>query len=114
VLIVDADDGSRERLADILSPNGYDVRVAWDAASAIEQAGERPDVVLLDPAVLGIERSGTADWPGQRAEWRGVPIIFLTAGESPPEFADASLSPPRVLRKNASSREEILAEIERS
>lgn len=73
ILVVDDEDDIRATISDILEDEGYDVSVAADAATArAEVSRERPDLILLDvwmPGVDGItllrewSREGTARCP---------------------------------------------------
>ena len=64
ILVVDDEIGIRELLSEILSDEGYQVRLAQNAADArASRSQARPDLVLLDiwsrtPTALRCSRSG--------------------------------------------------------
>ncbi len=78
VLVVDDEPEVRQLLQDFLSGRGYDVLVAASGAEALEAVdAQRPDVVLLDVAMPGLDGVETlrrivmTDPP--------VPVIMVTA-----------------------------------
>lgn len=79
VLVVDDDQQIRQLVADRLSRDGYDVRMASDATEALQlTARELPSVILLDvimPGVSGIELCRRLKSDPRTAQ---IPLIFLT------------------------------------
>ena len=84
VLVVDDYDDARELLGLILQHVGFDVRLAANGAEALERARlDRPDVVVMDlfmPGMDGIEATRR-----MRADpaLRHVPVIAYTARTTP-------------------------------
>ncbi len=79
VLVVDDDEGIRRLLAYELQPLGLDVLEAADGASALETAAaERPDAILLDVLMPGVDGWETLKCLKQRSETRGIPVIVLS------------------------------------
>ena len=78
ILVVDDEQAVRESLRRSLTFNGYDVVLAEDGASALDQIGkEQPDLVILDvmmPRMDGLEVCRTL-----RSSGDDRPILVLTA-----------------------------------
>ncbi len=81
ILVVDDDRGIRETLGDVLSDEGYHVRLAQNGAEALEflRQGQSPSLILLDLSMP------VMDGPAFRAaqlEDRAlaqIPVVVLTA-----------------------------------
>jgi two-component system response regulator MprA len=85
VLLVDDDAALRRAVARALELEGYDVAVAEDGLAALsffEDGGSRPDVVVLDVMMPGLDGLGTCR--AIRAV-SPVPILMLTARDSVPD-----------------------------
>ena len=80
VLIVEDEPAIAELVAINLRHEGFEVRIAGDAAAAVTQVDERlPDLVILDwmlPGQSGLQLSRS--WRAQ-ARTKALPIIMLTA-----------------------------------
>jgi DNA-binding response OmpR family regulator len=80
VLIADDEPNIVTALEYLLQRNGYEVFVARDGEHALQLIeAHRPDVVLLDvmmPVKSGYE---VCQRVRERADWRGIRIIMLTA-----------------------------------
>jgi two-component system KDP operon response regulator KdpE len=77
ILVVDDEPNVLEALRAILEGRGYSVRTATTGARALDEvASDRPDIVLLDLAMPGID--GLEVCRKIRA-WSGVPILLLSA-----------------------------------
>lgn len=78
ILVVDDDDGIRLVLNDILTEEGYRVRLATNGSEALEQIAERePALMFLDivmPKVSGVEVLAQLTSAGQQ-----FPVAVLTA-----------------------------------
>ena len=89
VLVADDSAVVRKVLSDRLGEQGWEVREAPDGAVALELAlDEPPQTVLLDiemPRLNGLQV--LAAFKGEPA-LRDVPVIFLTARDSPEQVAD--------------------------
>lgn len=80
VMIVDDTPANLAVLSDALEEFGYRVLVATDGYSALEQLNFiRPDVILLDGMMPGIDGFETCHRIKQREETRNIPILFMTA-----------------------------------
>jgi two-component system response regulator MprA len=78
VLVVDDDAALRAALARALALEGYDVDVAEDGARAVAcfEAGDAPDVVVLDVLMPNLDGLGACRRIRARSD---VPILMLTA-----------------------------------
>ncbi len=80
ILLVEDDELNRDSLLRLLRRRGYDILVAVDGEEALTvAAAERPDVILMDMRLPGID-----GWEATRRlkgdpETRAIPIIALTA-----------------------------------
>ena len=80
LLIVDDTPTNLEILVDFFSEQGFDVLVAMDGESAIEQiAHARPELILLDVMMPGIDGSEICKVMRSDAEMVDTPIIFISA-----------------------------------
>jgi DNA-binding response OmpR family regulator len=80
VLVVDDDQSIVELLALVLQDAGYQVVTANDGREAIVQAiQERPDAVILDILMPGLDGWQVCDHLLSHEQTAGTPIIFLTA-----------------------------------
>ncbi len=77
VLLVDDSASQRAVIAHRLKQGGYDVAIATDGEDCLRVLGGlRPDIVLLDVVMPGIDGWETLD---RIRETSGVPVIMLTA-----------------------------------
>ena len=80
ILIVDDNPNNLEVLAHILTEVGYQVSVAIDGETAIEQVEyHQPELILLDIMMPGIDGFETCRRLKANPLTREIPIIFLTA-----------------------------------
>ena len=80
VLVVDDTPGNLRVLVDSLSNRGLDILVATDGKSAIERAAySRPDLILLDVIMPGIDGFETCRIFKEKPETIDIPVIFMTA-----------------------------------
>jgi DNA-binding NarL/FixJ family response regulator len=80
VLIVDDTPDNLALLSDALDLAGYMVLVAMDGTSALERMQRRrPDVVLLDAMMPGIDGFETCRRIKAQAELADIPVLFMTA-----------------------------------
>ncbi len=80
ILMVDDTPANLIVLCDLLDESGFEVRVALDGASALEQvAYVRPDLILLDVQMPGMDGFETCRILREQAATRDIPIIFMTA-----------------------------------
>ena len=79
VLIVDDVPDNVSLLHDALEESGYTVLVALDGASALQRAAQaRPDIVLLDAMMPGLDGFEVARRLKAEATTAHIPIIFMT------------------------------------
>lgn len=80
ILIIDDNPTNLNVLFEYLEESGFEVSVAQNGRSALEQVAQiRPDLILLDimmPDIDGFEICRTLK---KRPETHGIPIIFMTA-----------------------------------
>lgn len=80
VLIVDDTPTNLEVLVDYLTVSGFDIFVATDGESALEQLNHvRPDLILLDVMMPGIDGFETCRRLKKSKETKDIPVIFMTA-----------------------------------
>jgi two-component system cell cycle response regulator DivK len=80
ILVVDDNAVSRELLRYILKPLGLEIVEAAFGVEALERiAEERPDVVLLDLDMPGLDGYGVLREVRRRPEWAGLRVIAVTA-----------------------------------
>ncbi len=80
VLLVDDTPTNLEVLVDYLTEQGVDVFVATSGEEALERARlTRPDVVLLDVMMPGLDGFETCERLKAEPDTRDVPVIFMTA-----------------------------------
>jgi PAS domain S-box-containing protein len=80
VLMVDDTPANLGVLYELLSEAGYDVLVAEDGESALDRAAyARPDLILLDVMMPGIDGFETCRILKERPDTRDIPVIFMSA-----------------------------------
>ena len=90
ILIVEDDELNRDSLRRLLRRRGYDILLAVDGEEALAvAAAERPDVILMDMRLPGID-----GWEATRRlkadpATRVIPVIALTAHAMASDRADA-------------------------
>ena len=89
LLIVEDERPIRELLQTLLTDQGWHVDTAADGQSALEWLDQqRPDLVLLDISLPGVDGFAVADRLRERYE--GVPFVVMTADGHADEMADAA------------------------
>ena len=79
VLVVDDNADARESLAMLLQASGHDTRLAQDGDNALKTALDyRPDVVLLDIGLPGVDGFQVAKRMRQEPTLKGVVLVALT------------------------------------
>jgi CheY-like chemotaxis protein len=79
VLVVDDDDDQRAMYAMVLEAAGYRVVESAHGTNAIAKAiGLRPDLILLDLSMPGLDGCQTCRWLKATPETSGIPVIMLT------------------------------------
>lgn len=80
ILVVDDHEEIREALAEILEEEGHKVLQSPDGLNALEViASSKPDVVLLDIAMPGIDGLETLRRLKEKPESASMPVIMVTA-----------------------------------
>jgi CheY-like chemotaxis protein len=80
VLIVDDNEDAATSLAWLVAAWGYEVRTAFDGVTALIQAEDfRPDVVLCDLAMPGVDGCKVAESLHHHAEFAGSLLVAITA-----------------------------------
>jgi PAS domain S-box-containing protein len=110
ILLVEDDEGSRELLSRILTPENWWVDEATNGLTALAAIQtHKPDVILLDlmmPEMDGFELIGMIH---RNPDWREIPIIILTALElTEADKARLNGNVIEVIMKNATQSEELL------
>lgn len=105
VLVVDDEPQVRQIMASYLSREGFNVRVVGDGAAALaELAKKRPDLVVLDLMLPGVD--GLTVLRRLRASGDQVPVIVLSAkGQESERVAGLELGADDYIAKPASPRE---------
>jgi CheY-like chemotaxis protein len=90
ILVVDDDDLLREVAQSALElVGGWQVSTAQSGAEAQQQAlAERPDAILLDVMMPGLDGPTTANALQADPATRDIPIIFLTAKVSAGDYGE--------------------------
>lgn len=82
ILVIEDDEYSRDALAHLLAAEGYEAQSASDGESGVEKAHElRPDVVVLDLNLPGIDGKQVIQMLRNDGPLRGVPILVVTGDE---------------------------------
>lgn len=82
MLIVEDDPALREVYAEVLSGEGYGVRLAangHEALAQLEAGKEPPCAILLDLRMPGMNGWELADRLRETSRWRRVPIVVVAA-----------------------------------
>ncbi len=80
ILIVDDNPTNLKVLSETISALGWEILIATDGESAIEQAEyAQPDLILLDVMMPGMDGFKTCKELKQKSATEDIPIIFLTA-----------------------------------
>src|SRR6185503_606358 len=80
ILLIEDEPMNIQALSAILQKQGYQVSVATSGQQAMDLLERiRPDLILLDIMMPGIDGFETCRRIKGSAHWREIPIIFLTA-----------------------------------
>ncbi|AWN45259.1 histidine kinase [Methylobacterium terrae] len=80
VLVVDDDPDVRERMATMLTREGWRVASAENGLAGLEAVGVRkPGLILLDLMMPELDGFGFLRALRDRPEWRDIPVVVLTA-----------------------------------
>ncbi|MBI3003740.1 MAG: response regulator [candidate division NC10 bacterium] len=84
VLVIDDDPTMIEMVKDFLESHGYHVIPARSGEEAVKKAAvSKPDVLILDVMMPGIDGYETCRQLKKEAGLSGVPVIMFTAGADP-------------------------------
>ena len=82
VLVVEDDASTRELLSVALHKRGFEVLLAEDGASGLAVAkGERPDLILLDLRLPGMDGLAVLQALKQEPGTAAIPVITMTGSE---------------------------------
>ena len=80
VLVVDDDEGSRERLSGMLGRHGWRVSTAADGALGLRAVEEAPPaLILLDLMMPEMDGFAFLEALRSRPEWQNIPVVVVTA-----------------------------------
>jgi signal transduction histidine kinase/CheY-like chemotaxis protein len=83
LLVVDDVAGNRRMLADLLSTLGFEVGEASDGEQALRCVrAQRPDLVLMDMAMPGVDGLEATRRLRAEAEWARLPVVMVSANAS--------------------------------
>jgi CheY-like chemotaxis protein len=86
ILVVEDDHDTRVSLRFLLEDEGYTVLTATDGSSALEllrNAHPKPCVILLDLMLPVMNGWSFAERLKARPEWKGIPIVIMSAFQEP-------------------------------
>lgn len=90
ILIVDDSAANLGILSEFLANDGYRVRLEKDGKSAIDAIEvQKPDLILLDAIMPGMDGFETCKWLQASAEFKDIPILFMTALSDPADKVKA-------------------------
>ena len=113
VLLVEDDEPTRQMMRQMLEKQGWIVSEAANGIEALQRVSQnRPHLILLDlmmPEMDGFEFAATLN---QRPEWRGIPIVVLTAKDLTDEDRlRLNGYVEKVIQKSVQSRAELLRQV---
>ncbi|HEY4299391.1 MAG TPA: adenylate/guanylate cyclase domain-containing protein [Candidatus Didemnitutus sp.] len=80
ILLIEDEPANIATLSSILRDKGYQTSIATSGEQGLELLGRvRPDLILLDIMMGGIDGFETCRRIKADSEWRNIPVIFLTA-----------------------------------
>ncbi len=111
VLLVEDDGTSARRLAQLLSEDGFLVEWIADGAAACARIarGPRPDALVVDYRLPGDD--GMSVGRAARAQWRDIPLIFVTSYHEVVQRQPA-YEPPAVLLSKPVAYAELVSALE--
>ena len=115
VLVVDDDEGTRDRLRSMLARAGWSVQEAPDGRTALQHvAAARPAVILLDLMMPGMDGFAVLKGLRNTPDWAGIPVVVVTAMDM--TRADRERLGPQatLIRKDSADMRDLLAEVRRA
>jgi len=83
ILVVDDEKEVVDALRNRLEREGYEVLTAYDGKQALEKANDRPDLILLDIIMPGLDGIEVLSRLKKNIETKHIPVVMVTAkGES--------------------------------
>lgn len=79
ILVVDDEKEIVEFSKNRLEKEGYEIRTAYDGAQTLERAKERPDLILLDIAMPGMDGLEVLRKLKKNTDTQHIPVIMVTA-----------------------------------
>jgi signal transduction histidine kinase/CheY-like chemotaxis protein len=115
ILVIDDDEDTRSVIRQTLERAGWSVAQAEHGRRGLERVAERhPDVIVLDLMMPEMNGFDFLDTLRQKPEWRGIPVLVLTAMELTDEDRRRlNGEVERILQKGAAAREQLLDEVGR-
>lgn len=99
ILVVDDDDQIRSLIVDVLELEGYETRGAADGRAALATAqGWRPDLIVLDLMMPGMDGWAFRAEQRHRADIAAIPVLIVSATRHL-EQRTQSLAPAAVIAK---------------
>ncbi len=113
VLVVDDDPDALDLAVAMIEGGGYDTVTATNGREALDAlARQRPDAIVLDLMLPEMDGFEVVHRISMNADWRGIPVILLTARDlSHEERRALDIGTVRIIQKGSFSRDELLAEI---
>lgn len=113
VLVVDDDADALALIVAMIEQSGYEISTASSGSEAMDKlAHERPDLIILDLMLPGMDGFEIVHRLSLSPAWRGIPVILLTARDlSHEERRALDIGTARVIQKGSFNRDELLAEI---
>ncbi len=113
VLIIEDDPAAREMMRRLLEREGWAVRTAENGRVGLDHVAERlPQLILLDLMMPEMDGFGFVENLRKREEWRGVPVVVITAKELTAEDRlRLSGYVEKILAKSAQTRDDLLREV---
>jgi CheY-like chemotaxis protein len=114
-LVVEDDETTRTVVRQTLERAGWSVAEAEHGRQGLDRVAERrPDVIVLDLMMPEMNGFDFLDTLRQKPEWRGIPVLVLTAMELTDEDRRRlNGEVERILQKGAAAREQLLDEVGR-
>jgi GAF domain-containing protein/CheY-like chemotaxis protein/HAMP domain-containing protein len=115
ILVIEDDEDTRLVIRQTLQRAGWSVAEAEHGRWGLDRVAERrPDVIVLDLMMPEMNGFDFLDVLRENPEWRGIPVLVLTAMELTDEDRRRlNGEVERILQKGASAREQLLDEIGR-
>jgi CheY-like chemotaxis protein len=115
ILVIEDDEDTRAVIRQTLERAGWSVAEAEHGRWGLDRVAEqRPDVIVLDLMMPEMNGFDFLDALRENPEWRGVPVLVLTAMDlSDEERRRLNGEVERILQKGAAAREQLLDEIGR-